>query len=78
MKMQVTKQWKEIPYKIMTIKFPIIPGIIVCSSQTEPKSDDGILNTKGEDKYYSDQKLWVKIPDYSSATSIEVNVQNFI
>lgn len=78
MKLKINKQWKEIPFTLATIRFPIIPGIIICTSQAEPQEDDGFLYSKGEEKIYSVEKIWVKIPSYSSENEIEINIQNFI
>lgn len=74
----VTKTWKELPYKIVTIIAPSIPGVRVCASENMPNAETGILYSGKEVSRYSEQKLWIKLPDYSSADTLTIEIQNFM
>lgn len=75
---EVTKQWKELPYRICTIVIPSIPGLLICSSDIQPTGESGIRYSGQVIPFYSEQKLWVKIPDSQKQTSSNVTVENFI
>lgn len=78
MKFEITKAWKELPYTICTIVVPSIPGIIVCSSDAQPTAEDGIRYSGQVVPFYSEQKLWVKIPNSQKQDSTVVTIENFI
>lgn len=78
MKFEITKTWKELPYTTCTIVIPSIPGIIICSSDTQPMGEEGIRYSGQVVPFYSEQKLWVKIPESQKQDSTFVTVENFI
>lgn len=78
MRFEITKQWKELPYKLCTVVIPSIPGIMICSSDIQPLNEEGIRYSGQVVPFYSEQKLWVKIPDTQKQDSTVVTIENFI
>lgn len=78
MKFEITKDWKELPYKIITIKAPSIPGIRITASDVQPTGEVGIIYSGQEVQKFSEQKLWIKIPESQKIEKVVVEIENFI
>ena len=75
---EVTKQWKQLPYTICTLSIPSIPGILVSSSDVQPVGEDGIKYNGQVVPFYSEKKLCVKIPISQNLEKTNITVENFI
>lgn len=79
MQFEVTKEWKELPYKMLSIVIPIFPAMRITASEEKPVGERGILYTGKVKEFYSGQKLWIKLPDSQEKfDSIFVEIENFI
>ncbi|MGL4934618.1 MAG: hypothetical protein ACRC51_04015 [Cetobacterium sp.] len=77
MEFQVTKEWQELPFKMITIVVPIFPGMRIVASDEKPTSK-GILYTGKVQSFYSEKKLWIKLQEESKQDVAYVEVENFI
>ncbi|MGL4672622.1 MAG: hypothetical protein ACRCYT_00685 [Cetobacterium sp.] len=76
MKFIATKQWKELPSKMITANIPSV-GLVFASQETEP-TDGGIVYSGMVKSFYSDQKLWVKLKANCSSEIVAFEIENFM
>ena len=75
---EVTNQWKKLPYTICTLVIPSIPGVMISSSDTQPVGENGIKYSGQTVPFYSQQKLWIKLPATQNYEKMNITVENFI
>lgn len=78
MNFTATKEWKELPFKIITIIVPTFPGVRITASDTTPSGETGIKYIGQSVEKYSEKKLWVKIPAEASQSELILTIENFI
>ncbi|MGL5717242.1 MAG: hypothetical protein ACRCX2_29795 [Paraclostridium sp.] len=75
--MIITKNWQQIE-STSTLDIPFYQGVLVCASDTEPTGDDGVYYAGVNRGFFTEKKLWVKIPSTGEYDTVKVSIGNFM
>ncbi|MGL5716753.1 MAG: hypothetical protein ACRCX2_27305 [Paraclostridium sp.] len=76
MKITLTKNWQELPYKIFTIQSPYPITVRLETSATTPTGNGQPFSGNKIEKF-AEEKVWIKL-DYKEVDTLEVEIANFI
>lgn len=77
MKFTVTKQWKELPFKTITIITSLNDAFRLDTGANAP-TGEGVAYRGVEIQKLAEDKIWIKLSAENLNSSVEVEIANFI